>query len=145
MTRHFNHCLKKLHAYHKTHLQHPTSQPHHRSFAEVLLIKILLFSTTEMFACSKVINAFKRQNSWTNPFRKSSTSFEYAVLVTSRHLFSLSTVSARNASDRVFLLACTHENNPTPPPQKKCLHFQSLTSKASGNKKLQSALRIVIY
>ena len=37
------------------------------------------------------------------------------------------------------------KTTPPPPPKKKCLHFQSLTSKASGNKKLQSALRIVIY
>ena len=29
---------------------------------EVLLIKILLFSTTEVFTCSKEINAFKQYN-----------------------------------------------------------------------------------
>ena len=32
---------------------------------EVLLINILFFLTTEVFTCSKVINAFKRLNSWT--------------------------------------------------------------------------------
>ena len=40
---------------------------------ESLLIKIS-FSTTEVFTCSKVINSFKRQSSWTDPFRKSSKS-----------------------------------------------------------------------
>ena len=30
---------------------------------------------TEVFTCSKAFNAFKRYNSWTDPFRKSSTSF----------------------------------------------------------------------
>ena len=40
---------------------------------EVLLIAIILFfSTTEEITCSKVINAFKRENLWTDPFRTSS-------------------------------------------------------------------------
>ena len=42
---------------------------------KVLLIKILLLfflSTTEVFTCSKVINTFKRHNSWTDLFWKSS-------------------------------------------------------------------------
>ena len=30
---------------------------------------------TKVFTCYKVINAFKRKNSWTDPFRKRSTSF----------------------------------------------------------------------
>ena len=33
---------------------------------------INLFWATEVITCSKVINAFKRQSSWTDPFRKSS-------------------------------------------------------------------------
>ena len=51
-------------AYNKS-LQHPT--------IEVLLIKILIFSDhSVVFTCSEVIKAFKRCNSWTNTFRKSS-------------------------------------------------------------------------
>ena len=40
----------------------------------ILLIEILIFFSEHsvMFTCSKEINAFKRQNSWTDTFRKSS-------------------------------------------------------------------------
>ena len=97
MARHFHHhrdensCSSQdSFAYNKS-LQHPTVQPHHRSFAEVCSQRFFFFSTTKVFTCSKVSltievfterftyskvnNAFKRQNSWTDPFRKSSTSF----------------------------------------------------------------------
>ena len=47
---------------------------------EVLVLKILFFSTTEVFTCSKVINAFKWENSWTDLFRKSATSFSLILL-----------------------------------------------------------------
>ena len=46
-------------------LQHPT--------IAILLIKILIFfNHSVVFTCSKVINAFKWYNSWTDMFRKSS-------------------------------------------------------------------------
>ena len=35
---------------------------------------------TEAFTCSKVINAFKQQNSWTDPFLESSTSLHQSFL-----------------------------------------------------------------
>ena len=41
---------------------------------EGLLIKILLFFPTEVFTCSKVINAFKRSSLWTDLLQRSSTS-----------------------------------------------------------------------
>ena len=97
MAHHFHHHRTKTScssqdsfAYNKS-LQHPTVQPHYQSFAEVCSQTFFFFSTTEVFTCSKVsltievftevftcfkvINAFKRQNSWTDTFRKSSTSF----------------------------------------------------------------------
>ena len=43
---------------------------------EVLLIKFLLFSTNEVFTCVEVISTL----SWTDPFRKSSTSFSLIFL-----------------------------------------------------------------
>ena len=47
---------------------------------EVLLIKIIpFFLTTEVISCSKIINTFKLQNSWTNPFQKSSIWDFYSV------------------------------------------------------------------
>ena len=75
-----------------------------------MLIKILLFFffyQTVVFTCSKVINAFKRLNSWTDTFRKSSelkhpwhhpsTSIKTSVAsVTQQFLVPVSTVSARN-------------------------------------------------
>ena len=87
----------------------------------VLLIKIFLFQTTEVLNCPQIINAFKRQNSWTDPFRKSLTSSAFIFLkfysqnvhgalgkimlsVTSRFLSPVSTVFARNAWDHDFLL-----------------------------------------
>ena len=41
------------------------TQPHR--FAH---LRFFFFSTVEVFTCSKVINAFKRWNSWTDPFQK---------------------------------------------------------------------------
>ena len=69
---------------HFNHRQKYTACPSQNSFAyneslqhltmALLLIKILLFffSTTVVFTCSKVINVFKRYNSWTDLFWKSS-------------------------------------------------------------------------
>lgn len=81
MVRHFNHRRKQTaqspqdsFAYNEN-LQHQTSQPQHGS----LLIKILLFLITEILTCSKVIRTFKRQNQWTDPIRKSSTSFSLSL------------------------------------------------------------------
>ena len=52
-------------AYNKC-FKHPITSPPHRNFSPKD------FSATEIFSCSKVINAF---NSWTDTFMKSSTSF----------------------------------------------------------------------
>ena len=61
-------------------LQHPT--------IAVLLIKILIFfDHSVVFTCSKVINAFKQKNSWTDTFRKSKPSsqnmrgFDHATIL----------------------------------------------------------------
>ena len=70
MACHFNHrrAENKPHAQLQTHLH--TMKVYNTRPVSLLLIKITLFSTTEVFTCSKVIYAFKRQNSWTDPFRK---------------------------------------------------------------------------
>ena len=59
----------KLHTHHKT-LVH-TIKVYKTQPVYSLTIKVF----TEVFICSKVINAFKQQNSKTDPFWKSSTSF----------------------------------------------------------------------
>ena len=74
---------------------------------EALFIKILLFLTTKVITCSKVINAFKRQKSSTDPFRKTARhlshqyflSFLCMAFVTPPILSPGSTDSARNAWD----------------------------------------------
>ena len=55
-------------------LQHPT--------IAVLLKKILIFffDHSIVFTCSKVINSFKRQNSWTDTFQKSSKNLIFPEL-----------------------------------------------------------------
>ena len=42
---------------------------------EVFSLRFFFFLISEIFTSSKVISAFKRQNSWTDPSRKSSTPF----------------------------------------------------------------------
>ena len=67
----------KPHAHHKSHLHTMkvyNTRPVNLTI-EGFLTKILSFYDTEVFTCSKVINVFKRQNSWTDPFQKSSSSF----------------------------------------------------------------------
>ena len=62
-----NHMLITRQFAYNNSLQHPT--------ISVLLIKILIYFFSDhsvVFTCSKVINAFKRQNSWTDTLRKSS-------------------------------------------------------------------------
>ena len=63
MEHHFNYCPKKPHAHHKTQLH--TMKVYNTQSAclptKILLTAILLlFLTTEIFTCSKEINAFKR-------------------------------------------------------------------------------------
>ena len=60
MACHFNHrrAENKPHAHLKTHLH--TMKVYNIRPVSLLLIKITLFSTTEVFTCSKVIYAFKR-------------------------------------------------------------------------------------
>ena len=65
-----------------------------------------------MFPCSKVINAFKRQNSWTDTFRRiSKLNLSQAFLrktcvasITQRFLVAVSTVSARTPGTMTYLL-----------------------------------------
>ena len=65
-----------------------------------------------MFPCSKVINAFKRQNSWTDTFRRiSKLNLSQAFLrktcvasITQRFLVPVSTVSARTPGTITYLL-----------------------------------------
>ena len=84
-----------------------------------------------VFTCSKVNNAFKRQNSWTNQFQKSSTSFENIVdhiTIQNVYIYPVSTVSARNTWD--------HDpfwHTQTKTKKKKCLHFQSLAANSLTN------------
>ena len=54
------------HAHHKTYLH--TMKVYNTKPVSLLLIKFSFFSTTDVFTCSKVINAFNRQNSWTDTF-----------------------------------------------------------------------------
>ena len=78
MARHFNHRQNKRSAHYKAHLYRMKVYnirrvgPHQS--IEGLLIKILLFFPTEVFTCSKVINAFKRSSLWTDLLQRSSTS-----------------------------------------------------------------------
>ena len=66
---------------------------------------------TEVFTCFKVMNALKRKNSWTDPFRKSSTSFA--------SIFSK--LSSQNKAISTSLLARTHK-------KMKRLHFYGLAA-----------------
>ena len=65
--RHFNRRLICM--------QRKFTQPHHRYHRNFVHLRFFFFSSTEVFTCSKVINAFKQQNPWTDPFGKSSASF----------------------------------------------------------------------
>ena len=124
----------KLHTHHKTHVH--TIKVYKTRPVYSLTIKVF----TEVFICSKVINAFKQQNSQTDPFWKSSTSFAsiFRKLSSqniawwcdmSRFLSPVSLVSARNAWDHDLLLERTHIKKGR--WKKKCLHFESLAAKAS--------------
>ena len=61
----------KPHAHHKIHL-HTMTVCNTRPVSLFIIIILLFFPTTEEFTYFKVINVFNRQNSWTEPFRKSS-------------------------------------------------------------------------
>ena len=77
MMCHLNHHQNKPRAHHKTHL-HRINIYNTRS---VYSLTIEVF--TEVFTCSQVINAFKRYNSWTDPFHvlwhQSFLSFLYTI------------------------------------------------------------------
>ena len=106
---------------------------HHQSFAH----KDSFFSTTELSTCSKEISAFKRQNSWTDPFRKLARHLSHQSFLSFcklqfftkyawrtdmlRFLSPVSTVSTRNAwnHDSPFGVH-THKINEK---KKKRLHF----------------------
>ena len=47
------------------------SEKRHSCKLSFLFPSLFFFLTTEVITCPKVINAFKRQNSWTDPFWKS--------------------------------------------------------------------------
>ena len=123
----------KLHALHKTHLH--TMKVYNIRPVSGLTIKVF----TKVFTCAKVINAWRWQNLWTDPFWKGSTSFTSIFpklssqnkawrCDTSWFLFLVSTVFARNAWDHDSLLASTQTHTHTH-TQKKCLHFLSLAVK----------------
>ena len=108
-------------AHHKTHLH--TMKVYNARPVYSLSIEVF----TEVFTCSKVINALiscKRKNSWPDRYRKSSTSFapifpkltsqnEAIRCGTSRFLSPVSAISARNARDHDPLLARTREKKKT--------------------------------
>ena len=97
-------------------------------------------STTELSTCSKEINTFKRQNSWTDPFRKLARHLSHQSFLSFcklqfftkyawstdmlRFLSPVFKVSTRNAwnHDSPFGVH-THKINEK---KKKRLHFQSL-------------------
>ena len=130
----FNHHQNKPRAHHKTYL-HRINIYNTRS---VYSLTIEVF--TEVFTCSQVINAFKRQNSWTDPFRKLARHLSHQSFLSFcklqfftkyawrtdmlRFLSPVSTVSTRNAwnHDSPFGVH-THKINEK---KKKRLHFQSL-------------------
>ena len=98
MMHHFNHHQNKPRAHHKTYL-HRINVYNTRS---VYSLTIEVFS--EVFTCSQVINAFKRWNSWTDPFHvlwhQSFLSFVYKIKHGSgTRCHTVSTVSARNPLD----------------------------------------------
>ena len=66
MAGHFDHYQKQTACSSQDHLH--TMKVYNTQPVSLLLIKFSFFSTTEAFTCSKVINAFKRQNSWTDAF-----------------------------------------------------------------------------
>ena len=68
------------------------------------LLRFSFFSTTELFTCSKVINTFKRYNSWTEKAGKAwhTSHFLHKTCmapVTLQFLFQVSAVPATNAGD----------------------------------------------
>ena len=64
MARHTVIAENKAHAHRKTHL-------HTMKVYNTRPVSL----TIELITCSKVISPIKRENPWTDPFRKSSTSF----------------------------------------------------------------------
>ena len=121
MMRHFNHHQNKPRAHHKTYL-HRINIYNTRS---VYSLTIEVF--TEVFTCSQVINAFKRQNSWTDRFHvlwhQSFLSFVYKIKHGSgTRCHTVSTVSARNPLDHNPPFWQAHMK------KKKRLHFQSLAA-----------------
>ena len=79
MMCHLNHHQNKPCAHHKTHLHRINI--YNTLTRSVYSLTIEVF--TEVFTCSQVINAFKRYNSWTDPFHvlwhQSFLSFLYKI------------------------------------------------------------------
>ena len=68
----------KPHAHHKTPwrtMKVYNTRPVSLTIEVLLIWRLFFFSTTDVITCFKVIKTFKRQNSWTDPFWKISTSF----------------------------------------------------------------------
>ena len=119
MMHRFNHHQNKPRAHHKTYL--------HRINIFFLPDQFIADQFIEVFTCSQVINAFKRQNSWTDPFHvlwhQSFLTFVYKIKHGSgTRCHTVSTVSARNPLDHNPLFWQAHKK------KKKRLHFQSLAA-----------------
>ena len=116
-----------------------------------------VYNTRPVYSLTiETFNALKRNNSWTDPFRKSSTSFA-SIFPNFLHKIKYDAVTPDDTSRFLSLYSFHGLRYERPGPQapfwraqaKKilCLHFQSLAAKASETKKheLELDLRIRHY
>ena len=140
MVRHFSHCQLKINCMLKTNTHLYTVKVYNTQPDSLTIEDSSFFSTTEVFACCKVINdricgpTHSRKDLHLSHQSVLSSLSKICMAPVMPQFISLVSI-ARKAWDPEPLLARTHER------KKKRLHFQNLTTKASEAVKLNNDFR----